>query len=260
MFFAVIRCIIPFYAQGLWERTGNARELYDWQQNEAAGIIEKWEEFGRFFFFLVIFLSIIYYAMYDDDGARGGTLSLIDVFDDDHGSRSRRVHRFFHRWRPGDLDKAGASSYASSSSPSTGSCFEPSVTRENAERLMSVRRRGLVTIAGCGRRLIGGRRKNLFREKLTSSGQVSLRVSPRPSALISFFWESSGLLHRRAWQEYGRKSRLRLFRDAIIKSGDMIIVDALCASPRVYSLDISRHPSRLPPILDSITHSLLPRV
>lgn len=72
---------------------------------------------------------------------------------------------------------------------SAGSCFETSVTRENAERLMSVRRRGLVTIAGCGRRLIGGRRKNLFREKLTSSGQVSLRVSPRPSALISFFWE-----------------------------------------------------------------------
>lgn len=65
-------------------------------------------------------------------------------------------------------------------------------------------------------------------------------------------------LHRRAWREYGRKSRLRLFRDAIIKSGDMIIVDALCASPRVYSLDISRHPSSLPPILDSITRSLLP--
>lgn len=106
--------------------------------------------------------SIVYYAMYDDDEARRGALSLV-VLD---GDRDRAV--FFHRWRPEDLDKAGASSCASSSSSSAGSCFESRVTRENAARLMSV-------WLGNDRRMWsalnrGQKRKNLFREKLTSSG------------------------------------------------------------------------------------------
>lgn len=141
---------------------------------------------------------IVYYTMYDDDVVLDGDRAV-----------------FFPRWRPGDLDKAGASSCASSSSSFAGSCFEPRVTRENASRLMSVR-------LGNDRRMWsalnrGQRRKNLFREKLTSSGRVSPRVSAPDLPLLSHF---SRLLRR-------RKSRLRSFRDAITKSADMIT-----ASPR----------------------------
>lgn len=61
-------------------------------------------------------------------------------------------------------------------------------TRKNAARSVSVWQSGgtprLVTTAGCGQRLIGGRRKNLFREKLTSSGQSTCS---RDLPLLSHF-------------------------------------------------------------------------
>jgi len=60
-------------------------------------------------------------------------------------------------------------------------------TRKNAARSVSVRQSGgtpLVMTAGCGRRLIGSRRKNLFREKLASSGQSTCS---RDLPLLSHF-------------------------------------------------------------------------
>lgn len=119
-------------------------------------------------------LSIVYYVMYDD-----GSEARSDV-----ARRLRRrpnhdrlrIRRFFHRWRPEDLDKAGASSCASSS-PSAGSCFEARYTQECGAIGKCVAKRGtprLVTIAGCGRTFNRGRRKNLFREKLHFQRPVSV--------------------------------------------------------------------------------------
>lgn len=137
-------------------------------------------------------LSIVYYVMYDDGSWRREAPPLSVVSSTATGSRSRRIRRFFHRWRPGDLDKAGASSCASSSSSSGRGRVSSRGTRKNAARSVSVRQSGgaprLVTTAGCGRRLIGGRRKNLFREKLTCSGRSTCS---RDLPLLSHFSQTA---------------------------------------------------------------------
>lgn len=114
--------------------------------------------------------------MYDDGRAGAGEERHAALAVSSTTTGSHRIRRFFHRWRPGDLDKAGAYFlrlfFFFSIGPGRVSSRG---TRKNAARSVSVWQSGgtprLVTIAGCGRRLIGGRRKNLFREKLTSSGQ-----------------------------------------------------------------------------------------
>lgn len=105
------------------------------------------------------------------------------------GSLSRRVRRFFHRWRPGDLDKAGASSCASSSSSSlAGSVFRAEVharMRRDWVKRAAVCTSRLVTIAGCGRRLIGADGKiSSVRNSLPGKGDRRVR---RPSAPLSHF-------------------------------------------------------------------------
>lgn len=105
----------------------------------------------------------------------------------------------------------------------------------------------LVTIAGCGRRLIGGRDGKIssVRNSLPA-GESSPRVSAPTFPLLSHF---SRLLRR-------RKSRLRSFRDAITKSADMITASPRECIPRMLH-GFTR--LRLPSIRDSITRSLFPR-